>query len=71
MPSERFYRLSEEKRKMICEAAIKEFARVTIDKVQLTRLLKMPIFQEAVFILILRISGMCLPIFLRTAIKNL
>ena len=40
MPSERFYRLSEEKRKMICEAAIKEFARVTIDKVSINQIIK-------------------------------
>lgn len=40
MPSERFYRLSEEKRKNICEAAIKEFARVTIDRVSINQIIK-------------------------------
>ena len=40
MPSERFYRLSEEKRKSICEAAIKEFARVTIDRVSINQIIK-------------------------------
>ena len=40
MPSERFYRLSEEKRKTICEAAIREFARVTMDKVSINQIIK-------------------------------
>lgn len=40
MPSERFYRLSEEKRKIICEAAIREFARVTMDKVSINQIIK-------------------------------
>ena len=40
MPSERFYRLSEEKRKNICEAAIKEFARVTNDRVSINQIIK-------------------------------
>lgn len=40
MPSERFYRLPEVKRKLICEAAIKEFARVTIDKVSINQIIK-------------------------------
>lgn len=40
MPSERFYRLPEEKRKLICRAAMKEFARVTMDKVSINQIIK-------------------------------
>lgn len=40
MPSERFYRLPEEKRKIICRAAMKEFARVTVDKVSINQIIK-------------------------------
>lgn len=40
MPSERFYRLSEEKQKAIRRAALKEFARVPIDKVSINRIIK-------------------------------
>ena len=71
MPSERFYRLSEEKRKMICEAAIKEFARVTIDKVSINQIIKNANISRGSFIHILRTNGMCWPIFLRTAARNL
>ena len=40
MPSARFYRLPEEKRKTISEAAIREFARVTMDKVSIHQIIK-------------------------------
>lgn len=40
MPSERFYRLPEEKRKIICRAAMKEFARVTVDKASINQIIK-------------------------------
>ena len=35
MPTERFYRLPEMKRKIIREAAVKEFARVPYEKVSI------------------------------------
>lgn len=40
MPTERFYRLPEEKKRSICRAAIKEFARVSVDKVSINRIIK-------------------------------
>lgn len=40
MPTERFYRLPEEKRRMIRDAAFKEFARVPIDKVSINQIIK-------------------------------
>lgn len=40
MPLERFYRLSEEKKKVIRNAAVKEFARVPIDKVSINKIIK-------------------------------
>jgi len=40
MPTERFYRLSDEKKKLIREAAFKEFARVPIDKVSINQIIK-------------------------------
>lgn len=40
MPTERFYRLPEEKKRIICSAAIKEFARVPIDKVSINQIIK-------------------------------
>ncbi|MEG0813028.1 MAG: TetR/AcrR family transcriptional regulator [Clostridium sp.] len=40
MPLERFYRLSEEKQKAIHHAAMKEFARVPIDKVSINKIIK-------------------------------
>ena len=40
MASERFYRLPEEKRRLICDAAFKEFARAPIDKVSINRIIR-------------------------------
>ena len=40
MPTDRFYRLSEEKRQMIREAAIKEFARVPFDKASINQIIQ-------------------------------
>lgn len=40
MPLERFYRLSEEKKQVIRQAAINEFTRVPIDKVSINRIIK-------------------------------
>ena len=40
MASERFYRLPEEKRRVICDAAFREFARVPIDKVSINRIIR-------------------------------
>jgi len=40
MPTDRFYRLSEEKKHMIREAAIKEFARVPFEKASINRIIK-------------------------------
>lgn len=40
MPTERFYRLSEEKRRVIERAAFHEFARVPIDKVSINQIIK-------------------------------
>ena len=40
MPTERFYRLPEEKRLTIRDAAFKEFARVPIDKVSINQIIK-------------------------------
>lgn len=40
MPTDRFYRLSEEKKQIIREAAIKEFARVPFEKASINRIIK-------------------------------
>ena len=40
MPTERFYRLPEEKKRSICSAAVKEFARVPLDKVSINQIIK-------------------------------
>jgi AcrR family transcriptional regulator len=40
MPTERFYRLPTEKKRMIREAAKKEFARVPMDKVSINQIIK-------------------------------
>ncbi len=40
MPTERFYHLSEEKKRMIREAAIREFSRVPLDKVSINKIVK-------------------------------
>ncbi|MGN0157562.1 MAG: TetR family transcriptional regulator [Brotaphodocola sp.] len=40
MPTERFYRLSEEKQKLIYEAAKKEFARVPYEKASINQIVK-------------------------------
>lgn len=40
MPTERFYRLPEEKKRIIRDAAFKEFARVPIDKVSINQIIK-------------------------------
>ena len=40
MPTERFYRLPEEKKRTIRDAAFKEFARVPIDKVSINQIIK-------------------------------
>lgn len=40
MPTERFYRLPAEKKRIICNAAVKEFARVPIDKVSINQIIK-------------------------------
>lgn len=40
MPSERFYRLPDEKKQLIRRAAIREFARVPIDKVSINKIIK-------------------------------
>lgn len=40
MPSERFYRLPEEKKIIIRQAIIKEYARVPIDKVSINKIIK-------------------------------
>lgn len=40
MPTERFYRLSEEKRQSIHDAAKREFARVPLDKVSINQIIK-------------------------------
>lgn len=40
MPSERFYRLPEEKRKSILQAAVEEFSRVPFDKVSINQIIK-------------------------------
>ena len=40
MPTDRFYRLSEEKKQMIRKAAIKEFARVPFEKASINRIIK-------------------------------
>ena len=40
MASDRFYRLPEEKRRLICDAAFKEFARAPIDKVFINRIIR-------------------------------
>lgn len=40
MPTERFYRLPEEKKRSICRAAVKEFARVSVDKVSINQIIK-------------------------------
>lgn len=40
MPSERFYRLSEEKKSIIRHAIMKEYARVPIDKVSINKIIK-------------------------------
>ncbi len=40
MPSERFYRLPEEKRKAILQAAVQEFVRVPFDKVSINQIIK-------------------------------
>lgn len=40
MPSDRFYRLSEEKQKIIREAALKEFSRVSFDKASINQIIK-------------------------------
>ena len=64
MPTERFYRLPEEKKRSICSAAVKEFARVPLDKVSINQIIKEA---EGVFIHILRINGICWRAFSRTA----
>jgi AcrR family transcriptional regulator len=40
MPSERFYRLSAEKKKVIREAAVKEFARVPFEKASINQIIQ-------------------------------
>lgn len=40
MPTDRFYRLPEEKKKIIREAAIKEFARVPYEKASINKIIK-------------------------------
>lgn len=40
MPTERFYRLPEEKRRTIQNAAIREFARVPVDKVSINQIIR-------------------------------
>lgn len=40
MPTERFYRLPEEKKRTIQEAAVREFARVSIDKVSINQIIR-------------------------------
>ena len=40
MASERFYRLSARKRKLICDAGFRELARVPIDKVSINRIIQ-------------------------------
>ena len=40
MSTERFYRLPEEKKRSICSAAVKEFARVPLDKVSINQIIK-------------------------------
>ena len=40
MPTERFYRLPDEKKRIICSAAVKEFARVPVDKVSINQIIK-------------------------------
>lgn len=40
MPTKRFYRLSEEKRRIIQEAALHEFARVPFDKASINQIIK-------------------------------
>ena len=40
MPTERFYRLPEEKKRSICSAAVNEFARVPLDKVSINQIIK-------------------------------
>lgn len=40
MPTERFYRLPDEKKQVIRQAAIREFARVPIDKVSINKIIK-------------------------------
>ena len=40
MPTDRFYRLPEEKKRTIRDAAFKEFARVPIDKVSINQIIK-------------------------------
>ncbi len=67
MPTERFYRLPEEKKGSICSAAVKEFARVPLDKVSINQIIKEAVYPEGVFIHILRINGICWRAFSRTA----
>lgn len=57
MPSERFLRLPEEKRELICQIAMDEFVHVPLEKVSITGSSRKQAFPEAVFTLILRISG--------------
>lgn len=40
MPTERFHRLPEEKKKAICDAAMKEFIRVPYDKASINRMIQ-------------------------------
>lgn len=40
MPTERFYHLAEEKKKQIREAAVKEFSRVSFDKVSINKIVQ-------------------------------
>lgn len=40
MPTERFYRLSEEKRRTIQQAAVREFARVPLDKASINQIIR-------------------------------
>ena len=40
MPTERFYRLPEEKRRTIRNAAFHEFARVSVEKVSINQIIK-------------------------------
>ena len=66
MPTERFIRLPDEKKKVILEAAMDEFSRVPFDKVSIKidiRIVRK--YPGAVFTRILKIKWMCFVIYFR------